>query len=73
MQRYVTELYPVVPSGPYMYSLAVVSYRGEVVVTVSGKKDTRAVCGRFVELLVRNDIYAFIADEYSFIPMDNQI
>lgn len=73
MQRYVTEFYPVSPSGPYMFSLTVVNYRGEVVVTVSGKKDTRNVCGRFVELLVRNDIEAFIADEFSFIPMDNQI
>ena len=73
MQRYVTEFYPVIPSGPYMFSLTVVNYRGEVIVTISGKKDTASVCGRFVELLVRNDIEAFIADEFSYIPMDNQI
>lgn len=72
MQRYLTEFYPVVPSGPYMFSLTVINYRGEVVVTVSGKKDVRSVCGRFVELLVENDIDAFVADEFSFIPMDNQ-
>lgn len=70
MQRYVTEFYPVIPSGPSGYSLAVVIYRGEVIVTVSGRKDVRAVCGRFVELLAGNDIEAFIADEFSFIPMN---
>lgn len=73
MQRYVTEFYPLIPSGPYMFSLTVVNYRGDVVVTVSGRRDVNKVCGRFVELLVRNDIDAFIADEYSFIPMDNSI
>ena len=73
MQRYVTEFYPVLPAGPYIYSLTVISYRGEIVVTVSGKKDTRAVCGRFVELLLKNDIDAYIADEFSYIPMDNLI
>ena len=73
MQRYVTEFYPLIPSGPYMYSLTVVNYRGDVVVTVSGKRDVNKVCGRFVELLVSNDVDAFIADEYSFIPMDNSI
>ncbi len=72
MQRYVTEFYPVMPSGPYMFSLTVISYRGDVIVTVSGRNNVDAVCGRFVELLRRNDIDAFIADEFSFIPMDNK-
>lgn len=73
MQRYVTEFYPVSPSGARAFSLTVASYRGEVLVTVSGMKNVRSVCGRFVELLAKNDIDAFIADEFSFIPMDNRI
>lgn len=72
MQRYVTEFYPAVPAGAHMYSLTVVSYRGDVIVTVCGRKDTARVCGRFVELLAGIDIEAFIADEFPFIPMDVQ-
>lgn len=71
MQRYVTEFYPVNPSGPYVCSLSVVTYRGEVVVTVCGGKDTGRICGRFVEQLLKNNIEAFISDEFSFIPMDS--
>lgn len=72
MQRYVTEFYPVIPSGPYMYSLTVISYRGDVIVSVSGRHEVRKTCSRFVEILADNGIDAFIADEFSFIPMDNQ-
>ena len=72
MQRYVTEFYPAVPAGANVYSLTVVSYRGDVVVTICGRKDTSKVCGRFVELLAENDIEGFIADEFPFIPMDVQ-
>lgn len=71
MQRYVTEFYPVIPSGTCMFSLTVISYRGDVIVTVSGRNDVAKVCGRFVELLNKYDMDAFIADEFSFIPMDN--
>lgn len=73
LQRYVTEFYPVIPSGRYMFSLTVVNYRGDVIVTVCGKNDVRKVCGRFVDLLNGNDIDSFIADEYTFIPMDNKL
>jgi hypothetical protein len=56
-----------------MFSLTVVNYRGDVIVTVCGKNDVRKVCGRFVDLLNGNDIDSFIADEYTFIPMDNKL
>lgn len=73
MQRYVTEFYPVIPAGPYVYSLTVSNYKGDVVVTVCGRKGVRAVCDRFVGVLAGIDVDAFVADEFSFTPMRNQI
>lgn len=73
VQRYVTEFYPVIPSGRYPYSLTVANFRGDVIVTVCGRRRVKEVCARFVELLLQNDIDTFIADEFSFIPMDNHM
>lgn len=65
LQRYVTEFYPVIPAVDQAYSLTVVSFRGDMYVTVSGKKDVKSVVDRFVELLNGNGIYAFKADGFS--------
>ena len=70
MQRLVTDFYPVIPSGNQAYALSVVTYRGEIIVSVSGKSDTWAVTRRFVELLNSNMIDAYLSDEYIFSPMN---
>lgn len=70
MQRLVTDFYPVIPSGNQAFALSVVTYRGEIVVSVSGKTDTLKVTRRFVELLCSNMIDAYISDEYAFAPMN---
>jgi len=66
LQRYVTEFYPVIPASDQAYSMTVVSFKGEMFVTVAGRKDVAAVTDRFVELLNGNGIHAFKADGFSF-------
>ncbi|MDE6148044.1 MAG: hypothetical protein K2G18_08350 [Bacteroidales bacterium] len=70
MRRLVEEFYPVIPSGGKSYSLTVENYSGNLVVAVCGAERTAEVCARFVEILHENDIDAFIADTYGFVPMD---
>ena len=69
MQRLVAEFYPVIPSSGRSVSVTVTTFRGELTVTVSGRKHAYAVCRRLVELLKDNDIDAYIADRYSFSPL----
>ena len=66
MQRLVTEFYPVIPSSGRSISVTVSTYKGDLSVTVSGRKYSYAVCSRLVELLQENDIDAYIADRYNF-------
>lgn len=70
MQRLITDFYPVIPSGRQAYALSVVTYRGEIVVTVSGGSDTVNTAKRFAELLCSNDIEAYVSDSFEFKPMD---
>ena len=69
MQRLVSEIYPVIPSSGKSVSVTVTTYRGELSVTISGRKHADAVGRRLVELLHENDIDAYIADRYSFSPL----
>ena len=69
MQRYVTELYPVMPCGAYACAVTLVAYRGEIFVTFAGGHALRSMADRFVSLLEDNDIQAFVADEYAFVPL----
>ncbi len=69
MGRLVSEFYPVVPSGGRSCSVTVEYYGRDLVVAVSGRDKAYGLCRRFVELLHENDISAFIADRYSFVPM----
>ena len=66
MQRLVTEFYAVIPSSGSSVSVTVSTYKGELAVTVSGRKYSYSVCRRLVELLQENDIDAYIADRYSY-------
>lgn len=67
LQQYIVEFYPVVPSGSYAGALSIVNFRGDLVVTVTGRpEDDMSVTSRFVELLNSHDIPAFISDEYWF-------
>lgn len=69
MQRLVTEFYPVIPSAGRTISVAVSTYRGDLLVTVSGRNGTLGICRRLVELLKGNDIDAYIAERYEFTPL----
>ena len=69
MQRLVSEFYPVIPSSGKSVSVTVTTYKGDLAVTVSGKKYAYDVCSRLVELLHANDIDAYIADRYDFSPL----
>lgn len=66
MQRLVTEFYPIIPSAGRSISVTVSTYKGELSVTISGRKYSYAVGRRLVELLLENDIDAYIADRYRF-------
>ena len=69
MQRLVSEFYPVIPSSGKPVSVTVSTYKGDLTVTVSGKKYAYDVCRRLVDLLHANDIDAYIADRYDFSPL----
>lgn len=69
MQRLVTEFYPVIPSSGKAISVTVTTYKGDLSVTVSGRKHAEGVCRRLVELLHSNDIDAYIADRYDYCPL----
>ena len=58
-----------IPSSGKSVSVTVTTYRGELSVTISGRKHADAVGRRLVELLHENDIDAYIADRYSFSPL----
>lgn len=66
MQQYLVEFYPVIPAGSYVSSLSMVNFKGDLIVTVSDHAHDRTLVERFVELLNRFDIPAFISDEFSF-------
>lgn len=72
MQRLVTELYPVIPSSGKTFSVTAELFKNELAVTVSGRRNTRHVAARLVELLHGNDIDAYIADSYTFRPMTSR-
>ena len=69
IQRLVSEFYPVIPSSGKSVSVTVTTYKGDLAVTVSGKKYAYEVCRRLIELLHANDIDAYIADRYDFSPL----
>ena len=69
MQRYITELYPVMPCGAYACAVTLVAYRGDIFATFTGGDRLRNIADRFVSLLEDNDIQAFVADEYDFVPL----
>lgn len=72
MQRLVTELYPVIPTSGKTFSVTAELFKNELAVTVSGRRNAVQVAARLVELLHGNDIDAYIADSYSFRPMDSK-
>jgi hypothetical protein len=69
MQRLVSEFYSVIPSSGRTISVTVTIFKGELNVTVSGKRYSNDVCRRLVTLLQDNDIDAYIADRYHFSPL----
>lgn len=66
LQQYITEFYPVFPTAYFAYTMSIVNFKGEMVVTVVSKDGDRSVPASFVRLLNSQDIYAFISDEFSF-------
>lgn len=69
LQQYIVDFYPVVPSGIFAYSMSVICFKGELVVTLSGKETDRSVPFRFAELLNMQGIYSFVSDEFGYIPL----
>ena len=69
MQRLVTEFYAVIPSSGKTISVTVSIYKGELSVTISGRKYAYAVSSRLVDLLQENDIDAYVADRFRFSPI----
>lgn len=69
MQRLVTELYPVIPAAGRVCSVTVETFRGELLINLSGRDNIERICARLVELLQENDMDAYIADIYEYKPM----
>lgn len=69
MQRLVSEFYPVIPSSGKAVSVTVTTHKSEMIVTVCGRHMAYQVCSRLVRLFQENDIDAYIADRYGFVPL----
>ncbi len=69
LEQHVKELYPCLPTAVNPFTLALVSYRGELVLNVAQRSPDTGVCERFVELLNGFDIPAEISKVYSFHTM----
>lgn len=70
MMRYVTEFYPLYTPSLHNLSLSSIIFRNEVVLTAALRHGCLPdLCRRIVSLMNDNDIYAYISDEFSFIPV----
>lgn len=69
MQRLVTEFYPVIPSSGRVCSATVETYRGEMVVNISGCQNIQRISERLVEMLQENSIAAYVSECYEYRPM----
>ena len=73
MQRYITEFYPVVPVPVFPYGMTAINFKGELVVTVSSAEASGDVCARFVSLLKRYDMPAYISESYMHLPLTTKL
>lgn len=70
MMRYVTEFYPMYTPSVHPLSFSSIIFRNEVILTVSLMHGYLPdLCRRIVSLMNDNDIYAYISDSFSFIPV----
>ena len=70
MMRYVTEFYPMYTPSVHPLSFSSIIFRNEVILTVSLMHGYLPdLCRRIVSLMNDNDIYAYISDRFSFIPV----
>lgn len=70
MMRYVTEFYPMYTPSVHPLSFSSIIFRNEVVLTASLVHGyLPELCRRIVSLMNDNDIYAYISDRFSFIPV----
>ena len=69
MEQYVEEIYPCLPTALNPFTLAVVSYKGELVLNVAQRSADTDVCERFVEILNELEIPAEISRVYTFHTM----
>lgn len=70
LQQYITEFYPIFPAAGFAYSLTVVNFKGELLVTVATRDGDRSLPFRFASILNSQDVYAFVADEFRFNQLD---
>lgn len=69
MEPYIEEIYPCLPTALNPFTLAIVSYRGELVINVAQRSSETDVCERFVEILNTLEIPAEISKVSSFHTM----
>lgn len=69
MEPYVKDFYPCLPTALNPFTLAVVSYRDELVISVTQRDADTDVCERFTEILDRFGIPAYISEVFSFHTM----
>lgn len=70
MMRYVTEFYPMYAPSVHQFVLSSIIFRNELVLTAtSGPGIPSGLCRRIVSLMNEHDIYAFISDEFDYVPV----
>lgn len=68
MQRYVTDIYALNPSDGHCVSVSIIIFRGEIILSLSGKSSVRRVAENFLDVLADNGVSAYISDIFSFVP-----
>ncbi len=69
LKQYITEIYPVLPAALHSYSLSSIIFKGEMLIGISSSENDCDTGRRFVRLLNDNDIYSYVSDEFSYVPM----
>ena len=69
MAQYVTEFYPLLPTAGCPFTIAITTWKNELMLSVTQRQKETDVCEKFVELLNIFEIPAYISDKFEYHTM----
>src|SRR5574344_439010 len=67
--QYIREFFPVLPAAITPFTIAATTWKNEFILSISQRSEDTSICTRFVELLNKFNMFAYISDKYSFHTM----